>query len=453
MTNIQNLSENQKDNHEKNEDISVNPFIKPNRLNQEEIKKIASKYKRIGTNYYLFTKTLTAKKEPVTILKKWSKTTIKDDHGTKVLEEIEKFYDFALVPDNTEGYSRNMNGCFNMYEPILHKPIKGNFPMTEFFLKHIFGEYYDVGLDYLTILYNKPVEKLPALCLVSKIQKTGKSTFLKWLNRIYGDNATILGNEDFASNFNSPWASKLIIGIDESFIEKRIIKEKIKRLVTDDFILSESKGIDKVRRNFIGKFILLSNNEDNFIQMEKEDSRFFVLKIPAVKDENPNIDKTLYDEIPAFLYFLKNRRIQHEKKSRLWFNPETYETDALRAVVKNSKTVVEKEMVSVLSELMDYVLTDENGSDFDKDCIKITPKRLEDKLKENIKYSSGLHLRIRDILLEWGLSPTTKTERYKYPYLDTDNFKGTIIRTIRPRIEIGKYYTIPFSLISQLNDE
>jgi len=58
-------------------------------------------------------------------------------------------------------------------------------------------------LDYLTILFLKPAEKLPALCLVSKEQKTGKSTFLHWLQKIYGDNAVILGNEDFSSNFNT----------------------------------------------------------------------------------------------------------------------------------------------------------------------------------------------------------------------------------------------------------
>jgi len=60
------------------------PFEMAGRRTAEEIKKIAKNYKRIGTDYYLYATILTAKKEPVKILKRWRKTTIKEDYGTKV---------------------------------------------------------------------------------------------------------------------------------------------------------------------------------------------------------------------------------------------------------------------------------------------------------------------------------------------------------------------------------
>jgi hypothetical protein len=50
-----------------------------------------------------------------------------------------------------------------------------------------------------------------------------------------------LGNEEFSTNFNSLYASKLIVCIDESFIDKTIIKEKIKRLTTSDSINMEAR--------------------------------------------------------------------------------------------------------------------------------------------------------------------------------------------------------------------
>jgi hypothetical protein len=427
------------------------PFAKTGGLSPAEIRKIAANYKRIGTNYYLYTTVLTAKKEPVKILKKWAKSTIKEDYGTKVFDEIDKFFDFTLVPDNTDGYMRNIGGCFNMYEPIKHVPQKGEFPKTQEFLEHIFGNYINVGLDYLTLLYLKPTETLPALCLVSKEQKTGKTTFLNWLLQIYGDNGVILGNEDFSSNFNSSWASKLIIGIDESFIEKRIIKEKIKRLVTADTILAESKGIDKVRRDFIGKFFMLSNNEDNFINLEDEDNRFFVLKIPSVINENPDLLEELTKEIPAFLYFLKERELYHpKKKSRLWFQPEVYATDALRRVVKSSKTILEKTMIDYLAELIDTItVIGENN----EEEIKITPMRMADILKEKIRYSSGLHIKIKEIFRSWGLQPANKPSRYRYPVFEYNNYGGQIERTVTFKREVGRFFTIPFKKIQEMNEE
>lgn len=428
------------------------PFEKAGKLTVDEIKKIASNYKRIGTDYYIYYEVLTAKKDKVKVLKKWRKTTIKDDHGSKVFDEIEKFYDFVLVPDNTDNYKRNVNGSYNIYEPLKYKPKRGEFSTTENFLKHIFGDYLNVGLDYLTLLYTKPAEKLPALCLVSKEQKTGKSTFLHWLQDIYGENAVILGNEDFASNFNTSWASKLIIGIDESFIDKRIVKEKIKRLVTDDTILAENKGVDKVRRDFIGKFALLSNNEDNFIQMEKEDNRFFVLKVPKVSKEDPNLIEKLRNEIPAFLDFLKNRKLYYERKeSRLWFRPEVYLTDTFKQVVKSTKNIIEKTITEYLADLMDNIrAVDDSG---EVDTIDIVPARIADAINPMIRGINGLNIKIGNILRnEWGLTPTEGSERFSYPYFDFELLNPNTSekeRVVRFGSQTGKFYRIPFKLIEE----
>lgn len=427
------------------------PFDKYNGLTSEKIREIAKCYLRIGTDYYLYTEIYTAKKERVKILKKWKKSIIIEDHGKKIFSEIEKFFDFILVPDNTDNYKRNIGGCYNIYEPIQFRPTPGQFPHTENFLAHIFGQYINVGLDYLAIIFTKPAEKLPALCLVSKEQKTGKTTFLHWVSKIFGDNSVILGNEDFGSNFNTSWVSKLIIGIDESFIEKRVIKEKIKRLVTDDKILAENKGIDKVRRDFIGKFILLSNNEENFIQMDSEDNRFFVLKVPSVLEEDPFLEEKLIKEIPAFLHFLQNRELQYKKQSRLWFPPEVYETEALKSVVKSSKTIIEKTMIEHLSDLKDNIEAKSDEPDFKgiKE-IHMTPTRLAEQIKTNIRNVNGLHLKIRDIFKSWELTPSEKSERYKYPVFDEETWNGSTERVLKFKSETGKYYKIKFDLLDDL---
>ncbi|MEO8416781.1 MAG: primase-helicase family protein [Ginsengibacter sp.] len=73
---------------------------------------------------------------------------------------------------------------------------------------------------------------LPILCLVSKERNTGKTTFLNFLKAVFVDNMTINSNEDFRSNFNAEWANKLIIGVDETFLDRKEDSERIKSLST-----------------------------------------------------------------------------------------------------------------------------------------------------------------------------------------------------------------------------
>ncbi|MDZ7607206.1 MAG: hypothetical protein U5K79_16815 [Cyclobacteriaceae bacterium] len=44
---------------------------------------------------------------------------------------------------------------------------------------------------------------------MNKEPETGKTTFLNWLKAINQNNMTYNKNEDFRSQFNSDWASKL----------------------------------------------------------------------------------------------------------------------------------------------------------------------------------------------------------------------------------------------------
>ena len=78
---------------------------------------------------------------------------------------------------------KHLNGAagkfLNLYEPISHHPQEGDFSCIRSLVEHIFGEQYELGMDYLQLLYLYPVQKLPILLLVSEERDTGKSTFLK----------------------------------------------------------------------------------------------------------------------------------------------------------------------------------------------------------------------------------------------------------------------------------
>ena len=81
----------------------------------------------------------------------------------------------------------------------------------------------DRGMDYMQLLYLQPTQKLPIVLLVSEERNTGKSTFLNFLKAVFENNVTFNTNEDFRSQFNSDWAGKLLIVVDEVLLNRRAV--------------------------------------------------------------------------------------------------------------------------------------------------------------------------------------------------------------------------------------
>ncbi|TYB74255.1 helicase, partial [Bizionia myxarmorum] len=153
-------------------------------------------YLRIGTEYYKKALVPLHSGDKWSTLLKWKKGEIITDEGKDYLDEIEKYNGFCLIPSHVS-YKQDIDGFYNEYEKLQHEFLSGDFKKTKAFLKHIFDEHYEIGLDYLTILWKHPTQILPILCLVSEERKTGKTTFLNWLKLIFQGNMTINKNEDF----------------------------------------------------------------------------------------------------------------------------------------------------------------------------------------------------------------------------------------------------------------
>ena len=158
-------------------------------------------------------------------------------------------------------YKRQIEGFLNLYEPIEHKPQQGEFSHIQSLMRHIFGEQYELGMDYMQLLYLQPTQKLPIVLLVSEERNTGKSTFLNFLKAVFENNVTFNTNEDFRSQFNSDWAGKLLIVVDEVLLNRREDSERLKNLSTTFTYKVEAKGKDRTEIAFFAKFVLCSNNE------------------------------------------------------------------------------------------------------------------------------------------------------------------------------------------------
>ena len=282
----------------------------------------------------------------------WNNSTLRQDYGKNYLATVPRYDGFCTVPDHLN-YRKEIDGFLNLYEPIGHTPQIGDFPNIRSLVVHIFGEQYNLGLDYLQLLFLQPLQKLPILLLVSEERNTGKSTFLNFLKAVFGDNMTFNTNEDFRSQFNSDWAGKLLIVVDEVLLNRREDSERLKNLSTTFNYKVEAKGKDRTEIAFFAKFVLCSNNEYLPVIIDAGETRYWVRKINPLQNDDTNFLQKLKEEIPAFLFFLTQRELSTEKESRMWFNPKLTHTAALQKIIRSNRNRLEIEMAELFLDIME----------------------------------------------------------------------------------------------------
>ena len=358
-------------------------------------------YIRVGTTYYKLIERPQISGDKITTLTKWSREIIIQDHGKKIIYDIPKYDGFCCIPNHLN-YQKTVENFYNTYNEIPYQPSVSKVSVDEIpfsisFLQHIFGNQVDLGLDYLKILLENPTQILPILCLVSKERATGKTTFLKWMKEIFGRNMTYIKGDSFNSQFNSDWASMLLIAIDEVFFDRKEITERLKYLSTTNKDKLENKGKDREEIDFFGKFILCSNNEDNFIQIDENEIRFWVLKINPIKLENTEFLQNLISEIPQFLSFLIHRKFHSQKKSRMWFSPDEIKTKALQKLVFKNGNKLEAKIVELLYEFFESNEVQE---------ISVVPQDILNMLNRMFRQLNFSRNDVRTILKDkWKLEP------------------------------------------------
>jgi mannose/fructose/N-acetylgalactosamine-specific phosphotransferase system component IIB len=217
-------------------------------------------------------------------------------------------------------------------------------------MEHIFGEQIDLGFQYLKVLYMYPKQILPILVLASQTRQTGKSTFINWLNQIFGANMVVINPEEIMGAFNSSFAKANIIAIEETVSDKSATVEKLKSLSTQKFINVNQKFIDNYKLPFFGKFIITTNDERKFMKVDEDEIRFWVRKVPIPKVRETNIEQLLIDEIPAFLQHLIDMPDIDFSKSRMVFTESEINTDGLVAVKQESMPSLYKDLLIYLDE-------------------------------------------------------------------------------------------------------
>jgi len=230
--------------------------------------------------------------------------------------------------------------------------------------EHIYRDDLTLGLDYATVEFMNPEQKLPVQVLFSKDNKTAKSTILNQRKWMYGSNGTVIDSATFEDKFNSPVIGKNFVGIDEGKLKNEDSMEKIKMRVTSATIQFRAmRKSAKEVPNFSKWF--LATNKENFAKLDEEDSRFWIIqcyKLDSAYD--PKFEDKLKAEVPYWIGFLKRRwenrfdesvtgkfKMNNPKsKDRLWFLEKQYTTNTLARVKRFSKSKACKELVGEIIE-------------------------------------------------------------------------------------------------------
>jgi len=149
---------------------------------------------------------------------------------------------------------------------------------------------------------------------------------------------------------------------------------------------------------------MVGNDENDMLPLEDADLRFFILKVCPLPKEDPDFHDKLKDEIPAFLHYIKNRKIIHPRENRGWIGYQYLKTDQSKKIIEHSKSQLEKNLIEFVT---DYMNTYDVGE------FKIDLMHLKLRLDAENGYKKHDKSEIREFLTETkGLIPSKTTERY-----------------------------------------
>lgn len=372
-------------------------------------------YIRVGTDYYKVIGKRDRYGTIQTILKTWGKEEIKQDHGKVMITDMAKFDDFTIMPDN-KTFSPIIEGCYNLYNKFSHSPLdkevtESDIPTSMVLLRHVFGDQLNLGLRYLKLLYEYPKQILPILTLESKERETGKTTFLNWIQMMFGENSVMISPDELSASFNSMYANKNIIMIDETVVEKTSTLEKLKSITTAKSITVRAKHVQEYSVPFFGKVILCTNKVKDFMRIDDEEIRFWVRKVSVIKEKNTRIEQELFNEIPALLKYLIQLPEIDFSQSRMVFTEKEIYTEELKVVKEESKSGLYKDLEIFVEDFFDK-----------KPCeyFCATAKDIKEHwFKNDSKVSMSY---IRKVLIdEVGMTISDKSTRYT-PFEDYDRY-------------------------------
>lgn len=197
------------------------------------------------------------------------------------LKDSSRTYAEAIVyrPGGREGYDREAS-VYNRWRDSGVQSVEGD---VEPFLKvyenavpdAMVRELFFQSCAYMVQNRDSRMEK--TFILAGGRVGTGKSLFTNILCKIFGDaNSIIMGAEELQGDFNSMFAGKEIIVLDDVHRISKREGAKLRRLVTSETLLVNEKGIRQYEMDNTGIYFITTNEYDA-VSMPTEERRNLVV--------------------------------------------------------------------------------------------------------------------------------------------------------------------------------
>jgi hypothetical protein len=185
--------------------------------------------------------------------------------------------------DYIPGQERIANGCLNLWRGMGCDPAEGDVSRWLTLLEHNVP---DVELRLWVLRWmawplQNSGQKLNTFVHLYGPPGTGKQALLAPLMRVYGGNAVVIAREHIAAQFNSVYANKQFINVDElhggAGEGGTTINNKLKRLVTDGRMVVNMKNQPEYEVTNCANIVTTSNYVDS-IKLDDDDSRCCVVR-------------------------------------------------------------------------------------------------------------------------------------------------------------------------------
>lgn len=255
------------------------------------------------------------------------------------------------MPDNFKyvwRYGSKLNG--NKPLPFDIEGVQGDCSLILKTVEHVCGQYSEAILEYIKIMIERPWVKLPIVMLLSKENETGKSSLLELIGMILGANAKKIRTIDITGRFNGPWVTKQFVYVDEQGVghDKWAQTPIIKDLCTAEKGTAEGKGIPTSEVDINVKLWLASNDIWDGTPIEATDTRIWPIQVPRLKKgtmmNRNEYKRKMYQQIPAFLHYLRNNIEIANSKHRLHFDPKMYSSEFKQSLIDANRSSLSKDI-------------------------------------------------------------------------------------------------------------
>lgn len=355
-----------------------------------------------------------------------------------------RYVGFGYEPNYLSMSERCSDGSYNTFRSPNVNIKKGNWKHTEILLRHIFGDQYELGLEYYWVKRHRPLQALPALCLVGD-EDAGKTTIGQHQQMVYCNSSKINSSalEQLENNYAHMCQDIIIEESTSKGIGKhsnpQAIVDKIKDMVTS---CGSTLPIKKLYSNvkdlpYYGK-VMMFTNDVTPIKMSGQATRFWVRKI-GMPEKHENFLKHLKDELGHFLWYLDNEFVptRQDSKERLWFHPDEYWTEDKDAAKHHSGSKIYKAIRESLIEW--FKETEQTICYFDlksmasflskEEDVKVAKSDLRDVIENEFKWTQNPKRAMVTDSLNGLFNPTTgqnKVEKRRMDYwMITENLKST----------------------------